>query len=145
MLLTFATDQTYMVGCTREGTVLLGEGSHSIMCSPDGTCVFLATAQPSGEVISVKACHTDSFGIAGGVELDISAEVVFSPQVTSFITRNNLYLVYPSLRSSNLHSVKVQVTSKSSDFAIKAHYSPGRKSTSSAILMPNSTCNCLLD
>lgn len=129
----------------RQGSVRLPEGTHSILCSPDGSCVFLTTTQLSGEVTSVKACHTESFGTVPGVDLDISAEAIFSPEITSFVTRNNIYLVYPSSRSTNLHSVKVQVTTRASDFTIKAQYSPARKSSPSTTLMPNSKHNCLLD
>lgn len=129
----------------RQGTVRLAEGIYQVLCSPDGSCIFLITLRPSGEVISMKAYHTNSFGTVPGTELDISAEAVFWPQITSFVARNNSYMVYSSSRSSNLHSVKVQVTTKSSDFAIRAQYSPARKSSPSTSLLPNSQHNSLLD
>lgn len=94
--------------------------------------------------MSVKACHTESFGTAPGVELDLS-EIIFAPQLTSFVTRNNAYLVYSSPTSSNLHTVKVQVTTKSSDYSMKAQYSPAQKSSASTSRLPNSKHNCLLD
>jgi hypothetical protein len=115
------------------------------MSSPDGTCVFLTTLAPSGEVIGVKACHEASFGTSSGFELDLAGVMIFQPQLTSFVNRSNAYLVFSSPGSAHLHTMKVQVTTKSSDFAIREQFSPAKKSLAlNADTLP-SKHNSLLD
>lgn len=101
------------------------------MSSPDGTCIFLTTVAPSGEVIGVKACHSASFGISSGFDLDLAPVTVYNPQLTSFVTRSNAYLVFSSPGSTHLYTMKVQVTTTSSDFSIKEQFSSARKSAAS--------------
>ena len=115
------------------------------MSSPDGTCVFLTTFAPSGEIIEVKACHSASFGIFSGFELNLAGMTICNLQVTSFVIRSNAYLVFSTPGSAHLHTIKVQVITKSSNYAIKAQYSAFRRSLASDTGRQAPKHNCLLD
>jgi len=115
------------------------------MNSPDGTCVFLTTFAPSGDIIEVKAYHSASFGISSGFELDLAGMTVCNPQLTSFVIRSNAYLVFSTPGSAHLHTIKVQVITKSSDYAIKAQYSAFKRSSASDTGRQAPKHNCLLD
>lgn len=117
---------------------------HSLLCSPDGTCIFITTSSLLGEVIGVKACHVASFGVSRGFELDLSNETIFQPQITSFVTRSNAYLAFSSPGSKTLRSVKLQVTNKSRDLSFRASTSSVGSSASAPEKTPTQH-NCLLD
>lgn len=115
------------------------------MSSPDGSCIFLTTVAPSGEIIGAKACHEASFGTSSGFELDLAGVTIFRPQITSFVNRSNAYFVFSSPGSAHLHTLKIQVITKSSDFAIREQFSPAKQSLASETGTLPSKHNSLLD
>ncbi|KAI0723140.1 hypothetical protein C8Q76DRAFT_671490 [Earliella scabrosa] len=132
----------------RPATLQLPRVPEAVYTTPDGSCFFAVDpASPDSDQLTLRAYHWSSFGSSEGIEVVLPElfRGLNNFVLTSFLSRNNVYLLGLHPEEHALRSVAFNITRRVTEFTFRERGGSSLRNGKNQITSHNSIIDCHAD